>query len=318
MLIYLPLEHIDARYTSHLDKDICKYLNNNGIPYHRIYPDIPSTRLKNGTFLDASFTIDFKARQISQIAKMYANEEIKDGDTIFCSDLWMPGIESIAYLNYFCKKNVRLTGIIHAGSFTDTDFVRDMERWAKNFEDIILDISSEIYVASNFIRNDLIKKRFVHPDKVIVSGLPLDSVLDEMKDISRKEDIVIFNGRNVGEKQPELFERLRYYFPNVTFINTQKEKLSKKEYYDLLSRSKVVVSFALQENFGYGINEAVKLGCIPVVPNRLVYPEFYSEIYRYDTFTDCIDIVRKALDNELPIPVPVTNNSFKIWFDKVR
>ena len=54
-----------------------------------------------------------------------AMEEFDSGDVIWSSDLWHPGLpESIAYMNYFAKKDVKLRGLIHAGSFTDTDFVR--------------------------------------------------------------------------------------------------------------------------------------------------------------------------------------------------
>ena len=69
------------------------------------------------------------------------------------------------------NKNAKITGVIHAGSFTDTDFVRDMERWAKNFEDIVFDISETIYCASNFIRSDIIKKRMVLTGSIMREGL---------------------------------------------------------------------------------------------------------------------------------------------------
>ena len=54
-----------------------------------------------------------------------------------------------------------------------------MERWAKNFEDIIFDISDTIFVASHFIKNDVIKKRIVNPNKLVVTHLPID--FDNMK-----------------------------------------------------------------------------------------------------------------------------------------
>ena len=64
-----------------------------------------------------------------------------------------------------------------------------------------------------------------------------------------------------------------------------------------MSRAKVVVSYALQENFGFGINEATYLGCVPVLPNRLVYPEFYSEEHLYNTFDESVEMVERILDD---------------------
>lgn len=45
------------------------------------------------------------------------------------------------------------------------------------------------------------------------------------------------------------------------------------EYLELLGRSHLVVSTARQEFFGVSIAEAMAAGVIPVVPNRLAYPE---------------------------------------------
>jgi glycosyltransferase involved in cell wall biosynthesis len=44
-------------------------------------------------------------------------------------------------------------------------------------------------------------------------------------------------------------------------------------YLDWLRRGAVVVSTAAQENFGVSVVEAVRLGCFPLLPRRLSYPE---------------------------------------------
>ncbi len=315
MIYYLPLENIDMRYTTHLDRDIRLFLR--GYEHRIIEPAQGSTVIENGSFLDAGFTIMTKSKQMYEIAELYRNNIIQDGDIIFTSDIWFTGIESIAYLNYFYKKKVKLRGVVHAGSFTDTDFVRDMERWAKYFEDIVFDIAEKIFVASNFISDDILKKRIIQKEKLIVTGLPMDYLALDIWNCDTKQDIVIFNGRNVDEKQPHLFERLEERLPNYRFFNTHKLNLPKKQYYDLLSISKVVVSFALQENFGYGIQEAVYLKNVPVVPNRLVYKEQFDKQYRYDDFEDCVRKVEMAIKDKLPVPKLKLNTNesiFKEWF----
>jgi len=319
-IYYLPLEHIDMRYTSHLDKDIVNWLSANGYDYVRIYPDVEkNNEIKQGSFLDAPYTIEFKMKQIAELAKYYKNDEIKAGDIIFASDIWFPGLESIAYMNYFCSKDVKVRGLLHAGSFTDTDFVRDMERWAKNFEDAIFDIVDEIFVGSEFMAKDLTKKRLVNKDKLYVTGFPLDyQNLGIYKNNNPKKNIVIFNGRNVDEKQPWLFKELEKQInrEDITFVNTQENKLSKDKYYELLSQAKVIVSFDLQENFGFGILEAVELGCIPIVPKRLVYPEHFKPEYLYDNFLDCINKVKKAIGGELKVPtIQDYRISIQQWFN---
>jgi len=45
------------------------------------------------------------------------------------------------------------------------------------------------------------------------------------------------------------------------------------EYLDWLRRGDIVVSTAIQENFGIAVAEAIRMGCYPLLPRRLSYPE---------------------------------------------
>lgn len=319
-IIYVPLEHIDGRYTTHMDRDIQEYLIRNEIDFIKIMPELRAGPLPPGMFLNAPFTSRFKSLQMAEIAKLYEQGSITNDDQFFFSDIWFPGIETIAYMNYFTGKRAKITGVVHAGSFTDTDFVRDMERWAKNFEDVVFDISHKIFCASDFIRNDILRKRMVDPNKLKVTGLPLDFRELDQHDITHKENIVVFNGRLCDEKQPWLFEELERQVHKqgvqAEFVKTQEQNLNKKEYYDLLSRAKVVVSYALQENFGFGVAEAAYLGCVPVLPNRLVYPELYDSRYLYTHFGDSVNMVCDALEQQTPDRIKIRNNCIADWFQE--
>jgi glycosyltransferase involved in cell wall biosynthesis len=54
-------------------------------------------------------------------------------------------------------------------------------------------------------------------------------------------------------------------------------EVSKKKYHDWLKQGVIVVSTAIQENFGISIVEAVRYGCYPLLPNNLSYPELIPE-----------------------------------------
>jgi glycosyltransferase involved in cell wall biosynthesis len=319
MLIYAPLEHLDQRYTTHLDRDIIDYLNSERKAYHYLDPITLNEGISNGSFLDSDNTVYRQFTQFNEFITLLLKRKKFDRGkdyTLFTTDIWNFSLLAIPYLNYFSNYNIKIKGVLHAGSFTDTDFVRDMERVYKGFEDILFDITDKIFVASDFIKNDVIKKRVVDPNKIIVTGLPIDEQGLNLPKVE-KENIVIFNGRNVDEKQPYLFELMKEKLP-YTFINTQQGNYTKEEYYNLLNKSKVVVSFALQENFGYGIQEAVKLGCVPVLPNRLVYPEIYPNQNLYNTFEESIKKVKDAIEGKLTCPKPKLNSNkeiFKIWFN---
>lgn len=320
MIHYLPIEHIEQRYTAHMDNAIRQALLEMDVPVRRYYPDVEQRPIKDGSFLDAPTTIEFKAKQIAMLADAFHRGTVENGDIVFCSDLWMPGILSVPYMAHFTNRHVRLRGILHAGSWTDTDHVRSMERWAHSFEEAVLDVVDKVFVASLFACQELCTRRKVWGDKVEV----IPFVLDERAAKARREKrdpLVVFNGRNDREKQPWLFNDLKARLRSmghhdVEFVATHEHNFSKDEYHALLGRASVVVSFALQENFGFGINEAVLAGCVPVVPNRLVYPEFYHPRYRYNTQDECADLVLMALDGRLPVPDPVgaTVEDLKLYF----
>ena len=54
---------------------------------------------------------------------------------------------------------------------------------------------------------------------------------------------------------------------------------SRSAYIDWLKQGAIVVSTAHQENFGIAVVEAVRLGCFPLLPKRLAYPEVIPEFF---------------------------------------
>jgi glycosyltransferase involved in cell wall biosynthesis len=56
---------------------------------------------------------------------------------------------------------------------------------------------------------------------------------------------------------------------------------SKEDYEAILEKADIVVSTAIHDFQGLSIMEAVAHGCIPVVPDRLAYPQWFEPLYRY-------------------------------------
>jgi glycosyltransferase involved in cell wall biosynthesis len=57
---------------------------------------------------------------------------------------------------------------------------------------------------------------------------------------------------------------------------------SRQDYYGWLDRGDIVVSTAVQENFGIAVVEAMWHGCLPLLPNRLSYPEILPPAFHDD------------------------------------
>jgi glycosyltransferase involved in cell wall biosynthesis len=60
-----------------------------------------------------------------------------------------------------------------------------------------------------------------------------------------------------------------------------------QRYQQLLARADVVLSTALHEFQGLAVLEAVAQGCLPLVPDRLSYPEFFPARFRYPSRPGC-------------------------------
>lgn len=87
-------------------------------------------------------------------------------------------------------------------------------------------------------------------------------------------------GENFG-KIPEEFEQAQAIFDDkiVQFGYVP----SRAEYIRWLKQGSIVISTAIQENFGMSVIEAMIAGCLPLLPDRLSYPEILPEPF-HDQF----------------------------------
>jgi glycosyltransferase involved in cell wall biosynthesis len=69
---------------------------------------------------------------------------------------------------------------------------------------------------------------------------------------------------------------------------------SRQEYLNWLKQGSIVISTATQENFGISVVEAIRYGCIPLLPARLTYPEIIpQEFHAPVLYRDQKDLVQK-------------------------
>ena len=117
-----------------------------------------------------------------------------------------------------------------------------------------------------------------------------------------KEKKIPFSLALLGEKLdrfPEVFSQAQEQFKEEIVVYGYVE--SRNEYQAWLKKGAIVVSCAIQENFGISVVEAVRFGCIPLLPERLSYPEiiprkFHSKIL-YQTKKDLAEKLEAMLLN---------------------
>ncbi|MBK8976934.1 MAG: DUF3524 domain-containing protein [Planctomycetes bacterium] len=69
---------------------------------------------------------------------------------------------------------------------------------------------------------------------------------------------------------------------------------TRADYEALLRRAQIAVSTALHEFFGIAMLEATHAGALPLVPDRLAYPELFPREYRYRDATELTDRLAAA------------------------
>jgi len=71
---------------------------------------------------------------------------------------------------------------------------------------------------------------------------------------------------------------------------------SREAYIKWLERGSIVISTARQENFGISVVEAIRYGCVPLLPARLVYPEIIPNTFHADVlYRDKSELIQKLI-----------------------
>ncbi|MFW5965882.1 MAG: tRNA-queuosine alpha-mannosyltransferase domain-containing protein [Persicimonas sp.] len=83
---------------------------------------------------------------------------------------------------------------------------------------------------------------------------------------------------------PEIFDRARQRLAD--HIDTFGYVEDRDEYLAILADSDLVVSTSLHEFQGLAMLEAIALGCRPLAPDRLAYPDYVPERWRFSSFPE--------------------------------
>jgi glycosyltransferase involved in cell wall biosynthesis len=95
---------------------------------------------------------------------------------------------------------------------------------------------------------------------------------------------------------PEVFTPMKAYLEQHPLSSIKHWGfLDEENYQQLLTGVDVVVSTALHDFQGLAILEAVAAGCIPVVPDRLCYAQWFDAGYRYKSHLDQPELEAEAL-----------------------
>lgn len=289
-IVNVPIEPVRGRYSEDWGKwfeaAFAKYQYIKDVDYITIAGPALRTEIKDGAFLDVIATNHYKANQIQKICAAVDSGVIpRYGRVVFLiHDGWFP-IEQLAYMRDMLKcHDWRFVGLFHAGTYDPWDQTAQnkMYTWGEDYENSLFKIFDKIIIASYFHRDLLLSTRRVSPSKLHVIPWKVEVPDRYRVDWYSKKNQIVFPHRHNPEKQPDLFYAMQSLPIGWEKIATSKVCHSKEDYYQVLFESKIAVSFSLQETFGIAMVEAVLLGCLPLVPNRLSYSEMYPTCFKYN------------------------------------
>jgi len=310
MTIWLfPIEPLEERYSEQWYRWFPDVLRRLGEEVVVVDGKRLASSITQGEFLDVIDTHHYKATQLAAFTKDLRSGRVASGDTVLLLDAWNPAITSLAYMRDLGTVHFKLAGCWHAGSYDPWDFLSrsdDFVDAAAGAEQSWLDSLDVSFVATEFHRSMLASKRGRF-EKIRVTGFPLYvEWAFHNEPWSPRPRRVVFPHRLAPEKAPYLFDQLRDHYvakygeTDTEWVYTKKVCQSKAEYYTLLGNSRVAVSFAKQETWGIAMLEAASLGCYPITPPALSYPEIFGNAWTASSIDDYARQVHHALAQPLP------------------
>ena len=288
MIYIVDIEAVETRYTAEWKKylpwQIQKHTQSNVTTISG--GDTPQATTP-GAFLNFGGTNVYKSNQLEQIATLFCEGKINDGDYFLYTDAWNPTVIQLRYMAELLGVNISIGGMWHAGSYDPADFLGRLigdAPWVRHAEHSMFECYDHNFYATDF-HIKLWDKTFnnVQPEKVVRTGWPMeyfDAELEAFKG-ANKTNTILFPHRIAPEKQPEIFYDLKEALPQYNFIVCQETQLKKYEYHNLLAESKLVFSANLQETLGISGYEALILDTMVMVPDRLSYQEMFLDTFKY-------------------------------------
>ena len=290
MKVYIvEIEPVETRYTAEWKTHLPRQMISAGLDVTVIQgPSDAPDDTTPGAFLNFSGTNYWKSGQMMQIASLFAEGKINDGDYFLYTDAWNPTVIQLKYMAELLGVKIKIGGMWHAGSYDPADFLGRLigdKPWVRNAERSMYDCFDHNFFATQF-HIDMFMDNFPEADttKLHRVGWPMEYMVNLLEGLggnANKYNMVLFPHRLAPEKQVDIFKDLSDSMPDVEFVVCQERQLTKEEYHMLLSRSKIVFSANTQETLGISCYEGALVNASPLVPDRLSYTEMYDEEYKY-------------------------------------
>jgi glycosyltransferase involved in cell wall biosynthesis len=281
-----------------------------------LVPPIRYTQDPGEGFYETGAWMTHQREMVKQLVTL--NPPLTSEDQLIFTDFWFPGLDMLKLELESRKITPKLVGFLLGASFVAGDLLNTS--WQSYIEMAWMEIYDGIWAASKFFITDM-PEQYIH--KVQITGLPFEpeEFIGAYRNISQSKlyDIVyphrlapdkgfdefidLLELLSLWQTPPKLLitaafppgqQYLAALTPYMNFVSLSIGKEEDGHLRDLAS-AKIVLSTAIQEGWGYAVLKAISVGCVPVLPNRAVYPELYEKCYRYDSLVAAETLIKEFL-----------------------
>jgi hypothetical protein len=251
-------------------------------------------------FSDLRESIKYECNQIK-----YLIDNVKEGDKILWLDFDFPGLSIPAtQLIKLSNPTIKSYAYCHAGSWCNKDIWSSIPS-KKKIEDAGFDIFDKVFVATNYHKEKIENYFGKKMNNIYVVGFPLykEDVIKYTKPIEWKEKKGIIVIGRIEQSNPNIINSvLNNYEKQTTF----KKFRNRKEYFNALNKSKILISPKIEETFGLTAMEAVMLGTIPLCPNNYSYKELLPQELLYSNENELNEKIKPLLNEKPSISIDLS------------
>ena len=187
MIYIVDIEAVDTRYTAQWKKHLPEQLREHTGGDVTVISggEVPQATTP-GAFLNFGGTNVYKSNQLQQIAELFCNGQVSNGDYFLYTDAWNPTVIQLRYMSSLLGVDINIGGMWHAGSYDPHDFLGRLigdKPWVRNAERSMFDCYDHNYFATQF-HIDMFLESFpdltLDRDSIVRCGWPMEYLKDTL------------------------------------------------------------------------------------------------------------------------------------------
>jgi len=253
--------------------------------------------------------IEFETQQIVD----YMELTICSDDTLFLADISFPGLFCNVLYHNPCPK---MFAFCHATSLNAYDYFASVRRSKKKMELLHAQMFDCVFFGSEYSRRKVDwGRRGVRTQVTYLPDSP-DSILKPIKPNNiRPIDLVSVCRPSIQKVNKKLEKKVEIALGKKIH---REEVNTWNDYNILLGNSKVLIISTKEDTFNLTILDAIKCGCVPMVPDSLCFPEILPEYWRYKDADDLIVKLKHMFnDNHFMVPDVICRDKVDNFFENI-